>query len=336
MKLEGGMDIDPDSRVRTVFGHNPSTLRLCSFNPNLQNIPRGSNELARYVKDIFVAPSGSTFVERDFSAIEAVLVGYFAGSAKYIRFAKLGVHDYLNSHLVGKPADLSMSDADLKAYFKDLKKAHPIERDAAKRVVHGSNYLMSSNRMFELYPEFFPTRKDAAKLQSLYFDLFPEIRKWHRELCDRVDGTKKRTDDGQSEVDPWTLGVCYLQNPFGYVHRFYSVLEWEKIDGKWYSQFGDDAKRVVAFLPQSTAAAIIKQAAKRLFYETEIGEYLRLLIHDSVMFECPLDKVEQVLTVSSAIMEAPILELPLDPTWNLGDYLNIMTESKVGQSWGDM
>jgi len=35
-------------------------------------------------------------------------------------------------------------------------------------------------------------------------------------------------------------------------------------------------------------------------------------------------------------MEAPIQELPLDPTWGLGDYLTINTEAKTGTSWGDM
>src|SRR5260221_9575791 len=104
-----------DSRVRTTFGHSPSSLRLCSFDPNLQNIPRGSaDEIDKWVKEIFVAPRGYLFWERDYSAIEAVLVGYFAGSEKYTKFAKLGVHDYLCSHMLGEPADLGWSEADLR------------------------------------------------------------------------------------------------------------------------------------------------------------------------------------------------------------------------------
>jgi hypothetical protein len=191
--VQGGMLTGLDGRIHTTFGHNPSSLRLCSFDPNLQNIPRAGKGIERYVKDIFVAPPGYLFWERDYSAIEAVLVGYFAGSARYVRFAKLGVHDYLNSHMVGQAADLSWSDKDLKAFFKQLKKDFPAERDTAKRVVHGSNYMMTARRMHELFPEFFPTTRDAAKLQGLYFELFPEIRRWHRELAERVDGTKRRT-----------------------------------------------------------------------------------------------------------------------------------------------
>lgn len=327
---------DADHRIRTTFGHNPSSLRLCSFDPNLQNIPRGGG-LDQFVKDIFVAPQGFLFWERDFSAIEAVLVGYFAGSPAYIRFAKLGVHDFLASHMLGRPADLSWSNEDLRAFFKDIKTNHRVKRDEAKRVVHGSNYMMTPRRMHELYPETFTTTKQAAELQGLYFDLFPEIRKWHRDICIRVDGSKRRSGEDVANPDPWTLGVCFARNPFGYVHRFYNVLDWERIGNEWVHSFGEDAKRLVSFLPQSTAAAIIKASAKRLYYEFPwVGETLRLLIHDSILGESREGDIERCLEISQLVMEAPIPELPLDPTWEMGEYLTIGTEAKVGRSWGEM
>ncbi len=339
MAVSGGFQVASDGRVHTTFGHNPSSLRLCSFDPNLQNIPRGGDEVEKWVKDCFVASEGHLFWERDFSAIEAVLVGYFAGSAKYTRFAKLGVHDYLCSHMLGQPADLAWSDTDLRSYFKSMKRDHPLLRDSAKRVVHGSNYMMTARRMHELFPEVFPTTRDAARLQGLYFELFPEIRRWHRELCHRVDGTKRRAADCTPEdlLDPWSLGVCYARNPFGYVHHFYNVLDWEKVGDQWVPGFGEDAKRLVSFLPQSTAAAIIKKAARRIWTESPmVAETLRLLIHDSIMGESREEHVEECLEISRTIMESPIEELPLDPEWGMGEYLSIGTEAKVGKSWGSM
>lgn len=336
----GGMQIGRDGRVHTTLGHNPSTLRLSSFDPNMQNIPRTGTGVERYVKEIFVAPPGHTFVERDFSAIEAVLVGYFAGSARYVRFAKLGVHDYVLSHMVGRVPDLGLSDRDLKAAFKLLKAEFLKERDTAKRVVHGSNYQMSAKRCHELFPEYFPTLRSAQQLQDLYFGLFPEIRKWHRDICQRVDGTKKR--EAENESDASELGVCFARNPFGYVHRFYNVIQWRKVnvaDGttEWTWDFGEDSKRLVAFLPQSTAAAIIKKAAKQIWYShPTLASYLRLLVHDSIIFEVPDGEVDECLRVSEAVMESPIEELPLDPEWNMGQYLTIQTEAKVGKSWGSM
>jgi DNA polymerase I-like protein with 3'-5' exonuclease and polymerase domains len=88
----------PDGRVHTTFGHNPSSLRLCSFDPNMQNIPRGGAGEDNWVKEMFVAPEGSTFWERDFSGIEAVLVGYFAGSPGYTRLAKRDVHSFYTAY----------------------------------------------------------------------------------------------------------------------------------------------------------------------------------------------------------------------------------------------
>lgn len=331
------MPVDADGRIRTTFAHTPSTLRLSSVEPNLQNIPRGGG-VESYVKEIFKTPEGFVFWERDYSGIEAVLVGYFAGSAKYIRLAKLGVHDYLASHIIGRPAEVSWDDIKLGSYLRDIKKNFKAEREVAKRCIHGGNYMMTARRTAELYPDYFPTVKKAAELQELYFGVFPEIRKWHRNLCERVDGTKRRKADPNEAIpDPWTLGVCFAQNPFGYTHRFYDVLHWQKINGEWYSEYGEDAKRLVAFLPQSTAAAIIKKSAKKLFNEYPwVGDTLRLLIHDSMLGECRDDELEMCLKVSADVMERPIEELPLDPAWGMGDYLTIGSEAKFGKSWGSM
>lgn len=40
-KIRGGMPIGPDGAIHTTFSHNPSTLRLASQNPNMQQLPRG-------------------------------------------------------------------------------------------------------------------------------------------------------------------------------------------------------------------------------------------------------------------------------------------------------
>lgn len=332
-----------DGRVHTTFTNNPSTLRFSSVQPNLQNLPRGKDsEWARWVKEIFIAPDGRLFWARDFSGIEAVLVGYFAGSGRYVRLAKLGVHAFLCSHIIGRGADLKWSDADLSSYFKQVKKEEAILYDTAKRVVHGSNYLMTPRKMNLEYPETFPTTKDASRLQGLYFELFPEIRKWHRDLCLRVDAAKvRRIGPEEKRVDPWSVGVCQVRNPYGYVHRFYNVLDWELVSHKggreWVSSFGSDAKRLIAFFPQSTAAAIIRKAARTMWEDFPwVGETLRLLIHDETFGEAEEKEIETCLSVSGKVMETPQEELPIDPTWGMGEFLSIGTEAKVGKCWATM
>ena len=343
IQIVGGFPVGKDGRVHTTFTHNPSSLRLSSTDPNLQNIPRGkADEVERWVKECFVSPPGSLFWARDFSGIEAKLVGYFAGSARYCRLASLGVHAFLASHILGRPADLGWSDNDLRDYFKQIKKEDPVVYDTAKRICHGSNYMMTPRKMHYEYPETFPTIKHADALQGLYFDLFPEIRTWHKDLCFRVDGTKRKRADGIDTVDPWTLGVAYAQNPFGYIHRFYNVLDWERVryeggGSEWIWSYGEDAKRLVSNLPQGTAAAIIKRSAKTIWYEYPwVGETLRLLIHDEIFGEGREEAIAECLDISAKVMEAPIPELPLDPAWGMGEYLQIMTEAKVGRCWADM
>lgn len=351
LQVKGGMSVDPDNRIRTTFGHNPSSLRLCSFDPNLQNIPRGGG-LSQYVKDMFRTQPGWTFWERDFSGIEAVLVGYFAGSRSYTRLAKRDVHSFYTAYALNAldgsfPAndlpDLAWDDDKLFTRLAEIKKAYGKQRNSLyKHLCHGANYLQSPrgarDKIFKDTSVAYDL-KLVAKVMGVYFELFPEIKRWHRELCNRVDGTKRRRreNDASETIDPWTLGVCYARNPFGYTHHFYNVLDWERVGDEWVSSFGEDAKRLVSFLPQSTAAAIIKQAAKRIFYEHPgVGETLRLLIHDSILGETPEGELERCLSVSEEVMESPIPELPLDPAWNMGSHLTIGSEAKSGSCWGAM
>ena len=325
-RIRGGLQIGRDGRIHPVYSHNPSTLRLACQNPNMQNLPRskGNDDLQTIIRNLVIADEGNVFIELDFSAIEAVLVGYFAGSADYIRLAKLGIHSYLASHVLGRPADLKWSDQDLKQYFKEIKKSKDQSvqdvYNSSKRVTHLSGYGGTPHKMHLAEPEAFPTIKDAERLQGIYFDLCPYIKKWH--LATQLQAEK----DG------------FLRNPFGYVHRFNRVFSYKKIGGQWKREQGDDANKCLAFLPQSTAAGIIKEAMLRLYFDRfeEAGQFLRLQIHDSLLSEMPKDRSDEVAEWMKLEMEAPIPELRLPASYGMGPFLSIDTEKKVGVRWGSM
>ena len=318
-----GMPIAADGKIHTTITNTPSTLRTSSQAPNLQNIP-SRGKWAKRVKDLFVADPGCVMVEIDYSAIEAVLVGYDANSRDYVRAAKLGVHDFLNSHMLARngiipaPAQMEWSDGDLKVCFKDLKSRFKDSREAAKRIVHGGNYGMSVYRLIDLYPEYFPGGvKEAAGLQALYFEIFPDIQRWQ----DRV--IKQADKEG------------FLRNPYGYLHRFWQVFNWEKKHDEWVSSWGEDAKRALAFGPQGTAAAIIKEAILRI-RDANLHRHLRLLVHDSLVFMLPAGEWQTLTRRLMDLMTMPNTELPLDPAWGMGDYLSIGVEAKAGPSWGSL
>lgn len=324
--IRGGMTVGRDGRIHCELTHNPSTLRMACQNPNMQNLPRAKREedLQTIIRNLIIASPGCILLELDFSAIEAVLVGYFAGLPDYIRLSKLGIHSYLASHVLGRPADLSWSNMDLKSYFLEIKKSKDQAvqdiYNGCKRAIHLSGYGGTPRKMHSAEPETFKTVKDAERLQGIYFDLFPAVKRW--QLSCQLQAEK----DG------------FLRNPFGYVHRFYRVFSYRKEFGKWIRTQGDDQNKVLAFLPQSTAAGIIKEAMLRLFYDhfDQAGQWLRLQVHDSLVCDVPTAVANEVGNVLREEMTRPVPELRLPASYGMGDYLSIEVEQKIGTRWGSM
>lgn len=332
-QLVGGFPVGRDGRVHGHFRHTPSTLRSSMVSPNLQNLPRvnpkDEEAVQNLVKQMFVAPDGYTFVARDFSGIEAVLVGYHAGSRDYIRLAKIDVHSYFTAYNLNRigvlPAidlpQLSWSDADLGDSLAQIKKRFKVEREIGKRCIHAGNYRVGPKKLTEEYPMWFPKIKEASGVLKFYYELFPDIETWHERICEQVDKT------------------AVTRNSFGHVHRFYQVLAWNKNpEGKWDWDYSDDAKRLIAFGPQSDAAFIGKRAMKRLYYEfyEQVGQYLRLFIHDEIFTEPPAKLADDVDAMLALVMDQPVPELRLDPSWGFGDFLSIGSEGKRGNCWATM
>jgi hypothetical protein len=160
-------------------------------------------------------------------------------------------------------------------------------------------------------------------------------------------------------------------HPFGYKHYFFSVISYRKIPFALYQMrirkrepvaeiggqyfavvLGDDSKRCIAFLPQSTASAILTEVMLRLFdpdSPSYIGEAyygktpLRAPIHDSLLCEIPNRAWDHTVEVIVQEMRRPVPQLPLDwipaydrERWKLGNYLSIGVEAKQGTDWGTM
>ena len=323
-RIKGGLILDRRGLISCEYTHNPSTLRLACQAPNLTNLPRVGDEhqLESIIRNLVVARDGMIFIERDFSAIESVLTAYFARWRDGIRLAKIGVHAYLASHVLGRPADLSWSDVDIRQYLKAIKKSDHVDvqrvYNACKRCVHGSNYGMTPRKMVQSEPQTFPDEKYATRIQDIYFEVAAPIRKWHL----------------QTQLEAHQNG--YLRNPFGYILRLTHVFRNVKENGKWVRKPGDQANEALAFLPQSTAAGIIKEAMLRLWEIPETRAAMRLMVHDSLLLEVLQQDVELVDAILKAEMEKPVPELVLPDSYGLGSYLNIDTDGKRGTRWGGL
>jgi uracil-DNA glycosylase family 4 len=257
-----------DGRVHTTFAFHPSTWRKSSRDPNVQTVPK-RNDLAHEFRRMVVASPGHALVESDSSAIEAVLVGFYAGSQRYIELAKSGVHKWLASEYAGRK----------------VAKDDPLY-DQIKRVVHLSNYMGTPNRILEEYPDTFASLKVARELQEFYFSTpaGKDVRKWQQQTLEQAH--KER----------------YLEIPWKYRHYFYDVFHYS--NGQWV--MGDDAKRAVAFRPQATASAIQTDFLLDIDRtDPVLRDSLRWIVHDSIICEVPEEDAADAARRLLKVMQQP-------------------------------
>ena len=297
-----GFEPNARGRVHTTYTFAPSTGRLSSRNVNLQNIGHhSSNPYAVQVRRMIRPPFGFVYVEADSSAIEAVMTGYFMEDADYVELAKRGVHDFLTCLEQALPFDLRQLDA----YKGDP--AYAAARERNKRVVHGTNYGMTPKMMRMQFPEFFETESAAADAQARYLAACPRLAPWQHGL--RVLAHRQK----------------FLENPWGYRHYFYDVFS-KNAAGEVVP--GGDAKRVVAFLPQSSAAAFMRDSlliVKNSPYAADAPG--NVSVHDSICLCAEEAHVDEAVQWLAAVMTRPIS--------CMGD-LRIGCEVKVGENWLDM
>lgn len=315
--------------------------------------------------------SSATLIEADFSGIEAVLMGWLMRDPAYIRLAKLGIHAYLASHLLKRPADLGWSDADLAGYFAEIKSSRDAETQrqyaASKRAVHGKNYGLTVHGLLRNNPTIFRSLKDAECVDAMYCAVAPGLPVFHNVLLHQAHTTHFLGGAGAYAYQPATLTVT--GHPYGYKHWFWSVVGYDRlnesqrlwrtkrkmpmidINGIWYGVvLGEDAKRAEAFYGQSAARGVLTEAALELFDPEDeaalgtnyIGDAyygetpLRAPIHDSLLLEVPTRKVDQVIEKVRRAMETPIVALPCPAEWAIGPYLTIGVDVKVGEDWASM
>lgn len=304
--------LDERDRAHSQYGYHPSTWRSSSRNVNLGNIPKRF-ELAQLFRRLLIAESGHKLIEIDRSGLEAVLVGYWGKSPEYIKLAKAGVHSYLCSYVIGEPVPLDLPFDELKKALKAVKKRVPIETyEGMKRVIHGSNYLLSPFGIHDEYEEYFPTLYAAQKAQDTYFNTPAgmAVRAWHKATLEEVHAKK------------------YLDNNFQYRHYFFGPLyKFNKREKRWVVDHEGDAKRAIAFRPQSDGAAIQREDLLGLCSIASVGDYMRLPTYDSIVVEAPNNMVDKAVESLYNQFKQPIKEL---------GGLEIGFEIKVGSSLGEM
>jgi uracil-DNA glycosylase family 4 len=353
--------LDDDDRLHPVPTFKPSTMRLSYVNPNITNVvaDKGGKEgLAAGFRSCIVAAPGCRLLEVDFAAIEAVETGWCARDAEYYRLAKLGVHAALVTHVLGRPYDPAASDQALRELFQATKQQHLDVYEPAKRYVHGRSYGLTVAGMVLQFPDLFPTHASAEKFARVFERMAPGVAAWQIET--QVKAQRLHYLGGAGD------------HPFGYKHWFWSVYTYKRltatqyyrlvakyqkkgetppvvsIHGQWFRvSLGEDGKRVLAFYPQSIAAAVLKEAMLRLFADRDSASYigdvyygrtpLRAPIHDSLLLEIPDRAWDRTVAIVCQEMQRPVIEQPLPESWGRkGEYVAIGVAAKAGHDWQAM
>lgn len=310
-----------DGKVHAVFTNQPATFRLAAKNPNVFNFPTRSEAMHAMRRMVIPGPGYAWIVSRDYSGIEAIQVGIYAGDPDYERLAKFGIHTFMAARKAKLDVDAGWPDDQLKQALKEYKKVTQTMRlngagssslyDAMKRGNHMTNYGATANMLQASYPDVFATRKAAQQTQDFIFDLFPKIKRWQDAVVDRAHRE------------------AVLVNDFGYPRWFWFVKKPVKKAAGWSWERAEDAKAAIATLPQSSAAIILRRALT----SAPAGELLAsgklfLSPHDELIARAVDDAdAEHVSEQLRLAMEAPVAEQ--------GGRV-FKTAAKMGHNWAEV
>lgn len=154
-----------DGRVHSTFTQtNAATGRLSSENPNLQNIPTGT-ELAKKFRACFVASPKNSLLSLDYSQIELRVLAHVSQDPKMIEAFKndLDIHKLTASSVFNKPLELVTKE----------------ERQLAKTLNFGVIYGMGAQAFSRSSGLSYA---EAENFIGEYFNNFKQIKVWHEKI----------------------------------------------------------------------------------------------------------------------------------------------------------
>ncbi len=268
-------------RVHTSFNQTgTATGRLSSSEPNLQNLPKRDDEGRDIRKAIKPQKENWYILSADYSQIELRILAHFSGDENLVRAFKeeLDIHRMTAARIYGVPEEMVS--------------------DQMRRVGKMVNFSI----IYGVTPYGLAVRlkipvKDAQRMINSYFQLYPGVRSFIREIVERATETGEvRTMFGRRREVP----------------QLRSRNRNKKSEGE----------RIAINTPiQGTAADIIKLAMINIHRRIRgMRSKMILQVHDELVFEVPEDELETLKAVVSEEMENVMnLRVPLKVDLKIGD-----------------
>ncbi|MDO8442664.1 MAG: DNA polymerase [bacterium] len=269
--------ISKDRRIHTTYLQTGTvTGRLSSENPNMQNVPAGT-ELSNEFKRCFEAKKGYEFVSFDYSQVELRVLASLSGDPKMIDAFKKGVdiHKLTASQVNNVP----------------LEKVTPEMRNLAKTlnfgVVYGMGFIAFAKSSGLSVAE-------AKKFIAEYFSDFKEIKKWQERV--KAEARKNCFVSNLNGRRRWLLNIVSSYQFLA------SQAEREAINMPVQSLAADILK-----ISMVKVAEYLKEKG---WYGGSVRPLLT--IHDELLFEVKSDIIKKVKADIADIMENAFkLSVPL-------------------------
>lgn len=156
------------NKIHTNFSQTTTTTgRLSSYEPNLQNIPAESDELAQGIRASFIAEPGQILISADYSQIELRVLAFLSQDENLLNAFKNGkdIHNLTAAKIFG------LDEQDVSSE----------QRKVGKRINFSILYGLTP---YGLSQDLKIPLGDAKKYIEKYFDEYPKITEWMKKIID--------------------------------------------------------------------------------------------------------------------------------------------------------
>jgi DNA polymerase-1 len=300
--------VDENDRIHTTFkltgtvtgrlssgkaDQDKVTSRKQNRGVNLQQVPRDD-----FVRGIFGAPPGSSFVEADYSQIELRVAAFIARETTMLHLYATGqdIHMATAMMMTGKPAH---------AVTKE-------ERKKAKAVNFGFLYGMGWSKFIATAWANYGVRvteQESRAFRTAFFEQFPRLLQWHARQRQLVTKYKR------------------VESPLGRVRHL------PDIDSPNKEVRAEAERQAINSPVQSFASDMALLSLVHITHEFErrgLRAHAIGTVHDAINFEIPDDELRIALPIIKDRME----NLPLERMFGLSLDVPIVADLKVGSRWG--
>jgi DNA polymerase-1 len=331
---------DSNGRIHTTYNqHVTETCRVSSTDPNLQNIPKPTEDPIK-LRKAFIARKGKKLADSDYDQVEMFIFADYANDPVMIRNINNGkdLHS-ANAELVyeesyeeiviakNKKSDLNEKDRYLKKIREDVK-------TVGFGLLYGKaalslsvqlgifQHVKDNNPNFNEWQIKNLARQGAQEIIDLFFERIPNAKLFINETL-RKAAQQKYTETfiGRRR---WMRQIMDIEDK-----ELHQQIEKSRTgkDLCWCNICKDSRegeRQAVNHIIQGTSADIITLAMIKCYYDKRLRNldtHMILTVHDELVFETPEETVEDVLPIIKEIMEHPgiALSVPLKATPNVGN-----------------